>query len=126
MGDKACQKSSCPCLGALCRHSLGTYRLLVLDVIWKLLLRDVGVGEQHLDDGAREPLHVPLPDLRVGRLQLGDDVEALRQLGKDVHHRVGEEGVLRTLLELCSERGTALVANNVCLRKLSIECGWKP
>lgn len=39
-------------------------------------------------------------DIRVGAFQFLDDLKALVELGKDVHHRAGEESVLRRLLEL--------------------------
>lgn len=37
---------------------------------------------------------------RVGAVQLPDDLKALVELREDVHHRAGEEGVFRRLLEL--------------------------
>lgn len=43
----------------------------------EFLLYYISVGDEHFDDGFGESLHIPLPDLRVGTLQLGDHVEAL-------------------------------------------------
>ena len=43
-------------------------------------------------------------DAGVGTLQLLDDLEALVELRKDVHHGAGEERVLRRLLELRRRR----------------------
>lgn len=39
-------------------------------------------------------------DFGVGTLQFFDDLKALVELGKDVHHRTGEESMLWRLLEL--------------------------
>lgn len=36
----------------------------------------------------------------VGAVQFLDDLEALVELSEDVHHRAGEQSVLRRLLEL--------------------------
>lgn len=44
--------------------------------------------------------HVVPHNLGVGALQLLDDLKALVELGENVHHGAGEEGVLRGLLEL--------------------------
>lgn len=44
--------------------------------------------------------HVVADDLRIRTLQLADDFEALVELGEDVHHRAGEQSVLRRHLEL--------------------------
>lgn len=41
----------------------------------------------------------------VGAVQLLDDLEALVELSEDVHHRAGEQSVLRRLLELQAEGG---------------------
>jgi hypothetical protein len=73
---------------------------LVLHVVWEVNLDDLGVRHQHFDDRLGEPLHVALPDLRVGTLELGHHVEALRQLREHVHHRVREQRVLAAPLEL--------------------------
>ena len=40
---------------------------------------------------------------RVGAVQLLDDLKALVELSEDVHHRAGEQRVLRRLLELQAE-----------------------
>lgn len=66
----------------------------------KLLLHNIHIGDQHLDNGLGESLHVSLHDFRIRTLQLGYDVETLSKLCEDVHHRVGEQGVLRAPLEL--------------------------
>lgn len=39
-------------------------------------------------------------DFRVGTLQFLDDLKALVELGENVHHRAGEQSMLRRLLEL--------------------------
>lgn len=39
-------------------------------------------------------------DVRVGTFQFLDDLKALVELSEDVHHRAGEQSVLRRLLEL--------------------------
>lgn len=49
-------------------------------------------------------------DTGVGAFQFLDDLEALVELGEDVHHGAGEQSVLRRLLELNqigSERGNS-------------------
>lgn len=51
-------------------------------------------------------LHVVANDLRVRTLQLADDFKALVELGEHVHHRAGEQRVLRRDLELEREEGT--------------------
>lgn len=39
-------------------------------------------------------------DVRVRAFQFPDDLKALVELGEDVHHRAGEQSMLRCLLEL--------------------------
>ena len=53
-------------------------------------------GKTHLG----KPPHVVTNDLRVWTLELADDLEALVELGEHVHHGAGEQGVLRSHLEL--------------------------
>ena len=74
-----------------------------MDMVGKVFLEEVRVGEQHLDHSVGEPLHVPVPDVVVLALQLLDDLETLGQLGEHVHHRVGKVGVLSVFLELQKE-----------------------
>lgn len=50
-----------------------------------------------------KPLHVIPNNLRIRTFQLPDDLKALVELREDVHHRTGEERVLRRLLELQGE-----------------------
>lgn len=47
--------------------------------------------------------HIIANDLRVRTLQFADDFKALIELGEHVHHRAGEQSVLRRDLELESE-----------------------
>lgn len=47
-----------------------------------------------------KPSHVVPHNLGIGALQLLDDLKALVELGEHIHHRAGEECVLRGLLEL--------------------------
>lgn len=75
-------------------NNLSTYHSLLLQMLRKLLLHDISVSHQYFHYGLGEPLHVPLPDLRVRTLQLGDHVEALGELRKHVHHGVTEESML--------------------------------
>jgi len=82
---------------------------LVLHVVREVHFDDLGVRHQHFDDRLGETLHVPLPDLRVGTLELGNHVEALRQLREHVHHRIREQRVLAAPLELFMARKYAYV-----------------
>lgn len=54
------------------------------------------VNRAHLGEAAA----VLSQDVRVGTIQFPDDLEALVELCKDVHHRAGEQRMLRCLLEL--------------------------
>lgn len=47
-----------------------------------------------------ESLHVVSYDLRIWTLELPDDLEALVELGKHVHHRTGEQSMFWCDLEL--------------------------
>lgn len=53
----------------------------------------------HLGESAAVEGH----DFGVGTFQFLDDLKALVELGEDVHHRTGKEGVLGRLLELETE-----------------------
>lgn len=86
--------------------------LLVIHIVGEFLLADVGIGQEHLHYCLGKPLHEPLPDLWVWALQLGHHPEALGQLGKHVHHRVGEERIFRAWRELRKEN------KNICIRSL--------
>lgn len=103
-------------------------------MVWKVLCNDVSVRQQHIPDGLgegrtmtayiglrvnrlRQPvrasageshlgesLHVVAYDLRVGTLQFADDFKTLIELREHVHHRAGEQSVLRRDLELQNEK----------------------
>lgn len=77
-----------------------TYNSLIFHLVWKLVLRNICVGDEHLADSLRKPFHIPLPDLRVRTLEFGDDVKTLRQLREHINHRVREQRVFRALLKL--------------------------
>lgn len=62
-------------------------------------------------------------DLGVGALELLDDLEALVELGEDVHHGAGEERVLRGLLEL---RGGAGQEGTVRAGQAPSTPSWPP
>lgn len=62
--------------------------------------RPVKCGLLYLGEAATVLSH----DVRVGTLQFLDDLETLVELGEDVHHGAGEQGVLRSLLELRASR----------------------
>lgn len=77
-----------------------TYDSFLLQMAGEFFLHYIRVGHQNLDDGLRESLHVPLPDLRIRTLEFRYYVEALRQLREDVDDGDAEEHVLAALLEL--------------------------
>lgn len=53
----------------------------------------------------------------VGTVQLLDDLKALIELREDVHHRAGEQSVLRRRLELRTTKGNGKIYTDVyCLR----------
>ena len=82
------------------KTSIFTHRCFILDVIGEICFEDIGVRGEHLDDRLSETFHIPLPDLRILAFQLLEHLKTLRQLSKDIHHRVGEVGMLRILLKL--------------------------
>lgn len=65
--------------------------------------------------------HVVADNLRIWTLQLADDFEALVELGEDVHHRAGEQSVLRCDLELESQKKRARKPE----RKKALETGGR-
>lgn len=56
----------------------------------------------------------------VGTVQLFDDLKALIELCEDVHHRAGEQGVLRRRLELATTKGDGKIYIRVCCLRTSI------
>lgn len=77
-----------------------SYISFIFDEKWKFFLGRIGVGEQHFDDCLGKTFHVSFPDFGIGAFQFGNDIEALRELSEDVHHRIGEKSVLAATLEL--------------------------
>lgn len=77
-----------------------TYNSFIFHLVWKLVLGNICVGNEHFADSLRKPFHIPLPDLRVRTLKFGDDVKTLRQLREHINHWVGEQRVFRALLKL--------------------------
>lgn len=57
----------------------------------------------HLRSHLGKTPHVMAHNLGVGTFQLLDDLEALVELGEDIHYRAREQGMLRGLLELQGE-----------------------
>lgn len=57
----------------------------------------------HLRSHLGKTPHVMTHNLGVRALQLLDDLEALIELGEDIHYRAREQGMLRGLLELQGE-----------------------
>lgn len=78
-----------------------------LEIVWRegeRTQRQTGTPEQVCSSFCSsylgEAATVQSQDVWVGTLQLPDDLEALVELGEDVHHGAGEQSVLRRLLEL--------------------------
>ena len=69
-------------------------------MVMEVRFEQVCVGGENFDDSLGEPLHVPLPNLRVLTLQLLENLKTLGQLSENIHHGVREIRVFGVLLEL--------------------------
>lgn len=88
-----------------------TYNSLIFHLVWKLVLGNICVGDEHFADSLRKPFHIPLPDLRVRTLEFGDNIKTLRQLCEHINHRVGEQRVFRALLKLKYNKNAIILPN---------------
>lgn len=81
-----------------------TRLFLVIHVVFEFLLDNSRVATQNLDNGLGESFHVPIGHLWIGTFQLANYVVTLSELCEQVHHRIGEQRMFRTGLELSQER----------------------